>query len=92
MVRPNEIRKVQSQGSLAENQVVKAENLIMDVIQFACCNKFMRVLRFLFRKKFDEQYDKLSKACYYLDGATNSLDGQWNLLEEYWDNEVGNAL
>lgn len=85
MIGLTEIKKVQGQGDWANNEVRKAETLVSDVISFLCCNKFMRLLRFLFRKKFDEQYDKLSKAVDWLMAAEESLDDQWDLLEEYWD-------
>ena len=85
MIGLNEIKKVQSKGSWANNEVEKASTLVFEVISFLCCNKFMRLLRFLFRKKFDEQYDKLSKATDWLLAAQESLDDQWELLEEYWD-------
>ena len=90
MVGLTEIKKVQGQGSWAEHEIGKADSLILDVIQFLCCNKFMRVLRFLFRKKFDEQYNKLSKAVDWLMSAEESLEDQWDLLENYWDEEANN--
>ena len=89
MIGLTEIKKVQGQGSWAEHEVEKANDLLLDVIQFLCCNKFMRGLRFLFRKKFDEQYNKLSKAIDWLNSASESLEDQWDLLENYWD-EVAN--
>ena len=84
MMGLTEIKKVQGQGSFAEHDIEKAESLILDVIQFLCCNKFMRLMRFLFKRKFDEQYDKLSKAYTWLTSASESLDDQWDLLEDYW--------
>ena len=80
-----EIKKIQAQGTWAKHDVEKAEDCLLDVIQFLCCNKFMRLLRFLFRKKFDEQYDKLSKAYDWLNASSESLECQWDLLEDYWD-------
>lgn len=88
MVGITEIKKVQGQGSWAEHETMKAVNLILEVIEFLCCNKFMRIFRFLFRKKFDEQYDKLSKAIDWLHSAEESLEDQWDLLEDYWDEEM----
>lgn len=85
MLGLTEIKKVQDQGAWANHEVRTAEELLLDVIQFLCCNKFMRVLRFLFRKRFDEQYDKLSKAHTWLNAAIESLNDQWVLLEDYWD-------
>lgn len=85
MIGLTEIKKVQGQGDWASNEVVKASTLVIEVIAFLCCNKLMRLLRFLFRKKFDEQYDKLSKALDWLLAAEVSLNDQWNLLEDYWD-------
>ena len=84
MLGLTEINKVQGQGDWANHEVRIAEGLLLDVIQFLCCNKFMRVLRFLFRRRFDEQYDKLSKAHTWLNAASESLDSQWDLLEDYW--------
>lgn len=88
MVGLTEIKKVQNQGSFAKHEVRKADDLILDVIQFACCNKLMRLLRCLFRKRFDEQYDKLSKAEDWLNAAEESLEDQWDLLEDYWHQEA----
>ncbi len=50
----------------------------------------MRILRFLFGKKFDEQYNKLLKAKDWLNSANESLDDQWELLEDYWHKEANN--
>ena len=80
-----EIQKVQEHGYWAKHEVEKADELILDVIEFLCCNKFMRLLRFLFRRKFDDQYNKLSKAYDWLSSASESLEDQWDLCEEYWD-------
>ena len=88
MVGLTEIKKVQGQGSWAEHGIRKADDLILEVIQFACCNKLMRVLRCLFGKKFDEQYDKLLKATDWLSSAEESLENQWELLEDYWHKEA----
>ena len=85
MIGLTEIKKVQGQGDLASNEVAKASTLVIDVIAFLCCNKLMRLLRFLFRKKFDEQYDKLRKVLDSLLAAGASLNDQWNVLEDYWD-------
>lgn len=87
-----EIKKVQNHGNLANRKVEKAEGLLLEVFEFLCCNKFMRVLRFLFRKKFDEQYDKLTQANSWLISASESLDEQWFLLEDYWDQEAKEDL
>ena len=88
MIGLTEIKKVQGQGTFAKHEIGNANDLILDVIQFACCNKFMRLLRILFRKKFDEQYDKLSKAQDRLRLAEEFLDDQWDLLEDYWNKEA----
>lgn len=85
MLGLTEIEKVQNRGEWANHEVWTAEELLLDVIEFLCCNKFMRVLRFLFRRRFDEQYDKLSKAHTCLNAASESLENQWDLLEDYWD-------
>lgn len=87
-----EIKKVQNQGTWAKHDVGKAAGLLLDVIQFLCCNKFMRLLRLLFKKKFDEQYNKLSKAYDWLNSASESLEHQWDLLEQYWDQTANNTL
>lgn len=88
MIGLTEIKKVQGQGTFAKHEIGNANNLILDVIQFACCNKFMRLLRILFRKKFDERYDKLLKAQDRLRLAEEFLDDQWDLLEDYWNKEA----
>lgn len=85
MLGLTEISKVQNQGNWANHEIGKAEELLLDVIEFLCCNKFMRILRFLFRRRFDEQYDKLSKAHTWLNVASESLENQLDLLEDYWD-------
>lgn len=88
MIGLTEIKQVQGQGDWAEHEIRKADSLILDVIQFLCCNKFIRIVRFLFRKKFDEQYNKLVKAEYWLNAAEETLSDQWDLLEDYWDKEA----
>ena len=90
MIGLTEIKKVQGKGTFAKHEIGNANDLILDVIQFACCNKFMRLLRILFRKKFDEQYNKLSKAQDWLYSAEDSLEEQWDLLENYWHKEANN--
>lgn len=85
MVGLTEIKEVQNMETFAEHDISRAEDLLLDVIKFLCCNKFMRLLRFLFKKKFDEQYDKLSTAHSYLCSASEMLESQWDLLEGYWD-------
>ncbi len=76
MVGLTEIKKVQGQGSWAKHEIRKADDLILDV------------MRFLFSKGFDEQYDKLLKAKVWLSAAEESLKGQWELLEDYWHEEA----
>ena len=83
-----EIKKVQNLGTCAKHEVNKASDLILELIIFLNCNKFMRLLRFLFRKKFDEQYNKISKMDDWLRAAEDSLEAQWDLCEEYWQQEA----
>lgn len=90
MIGMTEIKKVQSETDFANLDIEKAEDLLLDVIEFLCCNKFMRILRFLFKKKFDKQYDKLSKAYDRLVSAKDFLEDQWYLLEHYWNEEAMN--
>ena len=92
MLGPMKIKEIQSKTIWAQNEIHEANNCIMDVIEFLCCNKFMRVLRFLFRKKFDKQYDKLSKAWNWMDSASGILDERWDLLEECWDQTANEYL
>jgi len=82
MLRLKEIRKVRDQGKFAKHKIGEADWLILEVMYFAKRNVFMSLLHLLFRKKFDEQYNKLKEIRRLLLKAESALHDQETLHED----------